>query len=59
MMARSSWTWGQTAVGHRIVQQLQAEGLQKGQAVSILGTTTIRYALVYLGALPRVAVPHR
>ena len=45
-------TWGETAVlVNRIAAQLQAEGLQKGQAVSILGTTTIRYALVYLGAI--------
>ena len=36
---------------NQIAAQLQAEGLQKGQAVSILGTTTIRYALVYLGAI--------
>ena len=45
-------TWSQTAaLVNRIAAQLQTEGLQKGQAVSILGTTTIRYALVYLGAI--------
>ena len=45
-------TWGETAtLVNRIAAQLQAEGLQKGQAVSILGTTTIRYALTYLGAI--------
>ena len=45
-------TWGETAaLVNRIAAQLQTEGLQKGQAVSILGTTTIRYALVYLGAI--------
>jgi len=45
-------TWGETAaLVHRIAAQLQAEGLQKGQAVSILGTTSIRYALAYLGAI--------
>ena len=45
-------TWSQTAaLVNRIAAQLQAEGLQKGQAVSILGTTTICYALVYLGAI--------
>ena len=45
-------TWAETAaLVNRIAAQLQAEGLQKGQAVSILGTTTIRYALVYLGAI--------
>ena len=45
-------SWGETAaLVNRIASQLQAEGLQKGQAVSILGTTTIRYALAYLGAI--------
>ena len=45
-------TWGETAtLVNRIAAQLQAEGLQKGQAVSILGTTSIRYALTYLGAI--------
>ncbi len=45
-------TWAETASQvNRIAAQLQADGLQKGQAVSILGTTTIRYALVYLGAI--------
>ncbi len=39
------------ALVNRIAAQLQAEGLQKGQAVCILGTTTIRYALVYLAAI--------
>ena len=40
-------TWGETAaLVNRIAAQLQTEGLQKGQAVSILGTTTIRYARV-------------
>ena len=34
-------TWSETtALVNRIAAQLQAEGLQKGQAVSILGTTT-------------------
>jgi len=52
MMARSKLTWGETAaLVNQIAAQLQAEGLQKGQAVSIFGTTTIRYALVYLGAI--------
>ncbi|MEK9655627.1 MAG: class I adenylate-forming enzyme family protein, partial [Halieaceae bacterium] len=47
-----SLTWCQTAaLVNRIAAQLQAEGLEKGQAVSILGTTTIRYALAYLGAI--------
>ena len=45
-------TWSETAaLVNRIASQLQAEGLEKGQAVSILGTTTIRYALAYLGAI--------
>ena len=45
-------TWAETAeLVNRIASQLQAEGLEKGQAVSILGTTTIRYALAYLGAI--------
>ena len=45
-------TWAETAEQvNRIAAQLQADGLQKGQAVSILGTTTVRYALAYLGAI--------
>ena len=45
-------TWAETtAYVNRIAAQLQAEGLRKGQAVSILGTTTVRYALAYLGAI--------
>ncbi|GAB5489030.1 MAG: class I adenylate-forming enzyme family protein [Parasphingorhabdus sp.] len=45
-------TWAETAAQvNRIAAQLQADGLQKGQAVSILGTTTIRYALAYLGSI--------
>ena len=45
-------TWAETAeLVNRIASKLQAEGLEKGQAVSILGTTTIRYALAYLGAI--------
>ncbi|MEL6875685.1 MAG: class I adenylate-forming enzyme family protein [Pseudomonadota bacterium] len=45
-------SWAETAaLVNRIAAQLQADGLQKGQAVAILGTTTIRFALVYLGAI--------
>ena len=45
-------TWAETmALVHRIAAQLQQEGLAKGQAVSILGTTTVRYALVYLASI--------
>ena len=35
----------------RIAAQMQADGLQHGQAVAILGTTSIAYALVYLAAI--------
>ena len=45
-------SWAETgALVNRIAAQLQADGLQKGQAVAILGTTTVRYALAYLGAI--------
>ncbi|MEO1045432.1 MAG: class I adenylate-forming enzyme family protein [Pseudomonadota bacterium] len=45
-------TWGETVpLVYRIAAQLQAEGMQKGQAVSILGTTTARYALVYIATI--------
>ncbi|MEJ6595053.1 class I adenylate-forming enzyme family protein [Parasphingorhabdus sp.] len=45
-------SWTETAaLVNRIAAQLQADGLQKGQAVAILGTTTVRYALAYLGAI--------
>lgn len=45
-------TWSETAaLVNRIAAQLQAEGLQRGQAVSILGATTVQYALVYLAAI--------
>lgn len=45
-------TWSETsALVNRIAAQLQAEGLVKGQAVSILGTTTVRYALAYIAAI--------
>ena len=44
--------WAETAgLVNRIAAQLQEDGLQKGQAVAILGTTTVRYALSYLGAI--------
>jgi len=35
----------------RIAAQLQRSGLQQGQSVAILGTSTINYALVFLGAV--------
>ena len=45
-------SWSETtALINRIAAQLQADGLVKGQAVSILGTTSVRYALVYLAAI--------
>ena len=45
-------TWAETMTRvNRIAAQLQARGLQPGQAVSILGTTTVQYALAYLGAI--------
>lgn len=45
-------SWSETAaLVNRIAAKLQAEGLQQGQAVSILGTTTVQYALVYLAAI--------
>jgi acyl-CoA synthetase (AMP-forming)/AMP-acid ligase II len=45
-------TWGQlSAFVERIAAQLQADGLKKGQAVAILGTSSVRYALAYLGAI--------
>lgn len=45
-------TWLETTtMVNRIAAKLQAEGLVKGQAISILGTTTTRYALVYLAAI--------
>lgn len=45
-------SWSETAaLVNRIAAQLQMEGLVKGQAVSILGTSTVRYALVYLASI--------
>ena len=47
-----SLTWSQVAaLVERIATQMQRDGLQKGQAVAILGTSTVRYALAYLGAI--------
>ena len=47
-----SLTWAEVAaMAERIAAQLQADGLQKGQAVAILGTSTVRYVLAYLGAI--------
>ena len=47
-----SLTWGEvSALIDRMAAQLQRDGLQKGQAVAILGTTSVRYALAYLAAV--------
>ncbi len=35
----------------RIAARLQADGLERGQAVAILGTSTVNYALVFLAAI--------
>ena len=45
-------SWRETGnLVERIAAQLQADGLERGQAVAILGTTTVNYALVYLAAI--------
>jgi len=45
-------TWAEMADRvERIAARLQAEGLARGQAVAILGTTTTAYALVFLAAI--------
>ncbi len=47
-----SLTWrAVSALVDRMAAQLQRDGLQKGQAVAILGTTSVRYALAYLAAV--------
>lgn len=44
--------WGEAVkLIHKIAARLQADGLKKGQAVSILGTTSTRYALVYIASI--------
>ena len=45
-------SWRETADKvERIAARLQADGLQRGQAVAIVGTTNAAYALVYLAAI--------
>jgi fatty-acyl-CoA synthase len=45
-------SWRETAaLVERIAARLQAGGLQRGQAVAILGTTCVNYALIYLAAI--------
>lgn len=48
--ARINWGTLSASVD-RIATQLLADGLQRGQAVAILGTTGIGYALAYLAAV--------
>lgn len=48
----ATMTWAEMdAAVDRIAAGLQRDGLQAGQAVAILGTTSIPYALVYLAAV--------
>jgi acyl-CoA synthetase (AMP-forming)/AMP-acid ligase II len=45
-------TWGEvSSLIDRMAAQLQRDGLEKGQAVAILGATSARYALAYLAAV--------
>jgi acyl-CoA synthetase (AMP-forming)/AMP-acid ligase II len=45
-------SWRETADRvERIAARLQADGLQRGQAVTILGMSCVNYALVYLAAI--------
>ncbi|MDE2437263.1 MAG: acyl--CoA ligase [Sphingomonadales bacterium] len=45
-------SWRETAaLVERIAARLQADGLKRGQAVAILGTSTVAYALVFLAAI--------
>ena len=45
-------SWRETADRvERIAARLQADGLERGQAVAILGTTCVNYALIYLAAI--------
>jgi fatty-acyl-CoA synthase len=45
-------SWRETAdLVERIAARLQADGLERGQAVAILGTSTVQYALVFLAAI--------
>ncbi len=53
-------SWRETAaLVERIAARLQADGLERGQAVAILGTSTVEYALVFLAAIRAGAAPHR
>ena len=45
-------TWAELADRiERIAARLQADGLERGQSVAILGTSSVAYALVFLGAV--------
>lgn len=45
-------SWRETADRvERIAARFQADGLERGQAVAILGTSTVDYALVFLAAI--------
>lgn len=47
-----SLTWGEAIERiERIAARLQADGLERGQAVAILGTSSVNYALVFLAAV--------
>ncbi|MDM7929880.1 class I adenylate-forming enzyme family protein [Blastomonas fulva] len=49
---RGQISWGTLSASvDRIAAQLLADGLERGQAVAILGTTGIPYALAYLAAI--------
>jgi acyl-CoA synthetase (AMP-forming)/AMP-acid ligase II len=50
--SNSELSWREVAQATaRIAAQLQRDGLQRGQAVAILGTSNIPYALVYLAVV--------
>jgi fatty-acyl-CoA synthase len=45
-------SWCETAARvERIAARLQADGLERGQSVAVLGTTSVNYALIYLAAI--------
>lgn len=49
---QTTLSWRDTADRvERIAARLQADGLQRGQAVAILGTSSVNYALVYMAAI--------
>ena len=49
---RGELSWANTAARiRRIAFQLRADGLERGQSVAILGTSTVDYALVFLAAI--------